>query len=81
MIRVGAVEPIENYRLKVRLSDGRQRVFDVKPYLEFGVFRELKDPAYFRHVKAAFDGVMRPNEQDLSPETIEYKMREEGSSE
>jgi len=76
MIRVEAVEPMEDYQLKVRLSDGRQGIFDVKPYLEIGVFQELKDPTYFRRVQAAFGGVVWPNEQDLSPETIECKMRQ-----
>ena len=77
MTRVEAVEPIEDYQLKVRLTDGRQGIFDVKPYLEIGVFQELKDPEYFRQVKAAFGGVVWPHEQDLSPETIECKMRQE----
>lgn len=77
MIRVEAVEALENYQLKVRLSDGRQGIFDVKPYLEIGVFQELWDPVYFRRVKAAFGGVVWPHEQDLSPETIECKMHQE----
>ncbi len=72
MIKVVAVEPIDNYRLKIRLSDGRQGLFDVTPYLGIGVFRELKDSSYFRRVTAdIFGGVMWPHEQDLSPETIE----------
>ena len=76
MIRVESVEPLDDYQLKIRLSDGRQGVFDVKPYLGIGVFQELKDPTYFRRVKAAFGGIVWPNEQDLSPETIECKLRE-----
>lgn len=75
MISVVAVEPIENYQLKIRLSDGREGVFDVKLYLETGVFQELKDSAYFRRVKASFGGVVWPNEQDFSPETIECELR------
>ncbi len=77
MIRIIAVEPIENYQLKVTLSDGRQGIFDVKPYLEIGVFQELKDPTYFKEVKVEphFGGILWPNEQDLSPETIEFGMR------
>ncbi len=77
MIRVKTVEPMDDYQLKICLSDGRQGVFDVKPYLEIGVFQELKDETYFRRVKAAFGGVVWPHEQDLSPETIECKMRQE----
>ena len=78
MIRVITVEPIENYQLKVLLSNGKQGLFDVKPYLETGVFQELKKPAYFRRVKVEphFGGVMWPNEQDFSPDTIEFKLRD-----
>jgi len=79
MTRVEAVEPIENYQLKIRLSDGRHGIFDMKPYLDIGVFQELKNPTYFRRVKAAYGGIVWPNEQDLSPETIEYNMRQEVS--
>jgi len=79
MISVVAVEPMENYQLKIRLSDDRQEIFDMKPYLDIGVFQELKDPTYFRRVKVEehFGGVVWPNEQDLSPETIEYNLRQE----
>jgi hypothetical protein len=76
MITVVSVEPAENFLLKVRLSDGRQGLFDVSPYLDTGVFRELRDPSYFQRVKAAFGGVVWPNEQDFSPETIECELRQ-----
>ncbi|QTA79651.1 DUF2442 [Desulfonema limicola] len=36
------------YTLSVELSDGRFGIFDVKPYLEKGVFRQLKDKDYFK---------------------------------
>ena len=77
MITVVAVEPADDFQLKVRLSDGREGLFDVTPYLGTGVFQELRDPSYFRRVKAAFGGVVWPNEQDFSPETIECELRQE----
>jgi Protein of unknown function (DUF2442) len=40
---VKVVKPLPDYRLYVEVQDGRKGVFDVKPYLEKGVFRELKD--------------------------------------
>ncbi len=80
MIRIVFVEPAEDYQLKVRLSDGRQGLFDMKPYLNIGVFQELKDQAYFRKVIVAYGGIAWPNEQDLSPETIECGMRQEALS-
>ena len=67
---VARVEPLEDYRILVELVDGRQGVFDLKPYLDHGVFAELKDPAYFRQVYVLFGAVTWPHGQDIAPETI-----------
>ena len=75
-IKVISAEPFEDYRLLIRLSNGKTGVFDVSPYLNKGVFSELRDQRYFRRVLAAFGGVMWPHEQDFSAETIEYEMKE-----
>ena len=77
MVNVISAEPLEDYKLRIRLSDGRTGLFDVSPYLDKGVFHELKEPAYFRCVRVAFGGVTWPHEQDFSPETIEYELQEE----
>ncbi len=77
MIKVISADPVENYKLKVALSNGKQGIFDVAPYLDRGVFHELKDYDYFRRVKVAFGGVMWPHEQDFSADTIEFELREE----
>ena len=74
-LRVLSVTAMENHRLRVALSDGRRGVFDVSPYLDIGVFRELKAPAYFARVKTLFAGVGWPNGQDLSPLKIADEMR------
>ncbi len=71
MVRVVTVEPMEGYRLRVLLSNGKQGIFDVTPYLDKGVFLELKDPVYFRRVKAAFGGVIWPKQ--YAQQTIEDK--------
>jgi hypothetical protein len=67
---VSRVEPLDDYKLHVELVDGRQGTFDMTPYLEKGVFRELKDPAYFRQVHVFLGAVSWPNGQDIAPETI-----------
>jgi predicted component of type VI protein secretion system len=36
---VRTVKPLSDYRIYVELVDGRKGVFDVKPYLDHGVFR------------------------------------------
>ncbi|WP_404416325.1 DUF2442 domain-containing protein [Vreelandella aquamarina] len=64
------VRPMDNYRIYVELKDGRRGYFDVSPYLEHGVFKELKNTAYFAQVGIVFGAVTWPNEQDIAPETL-----------
>lgn len=47
---VKTVKPLLDYCLYVEIKDGRKGVFDLKPYLDRGVFRELRDVHYFNRV-------------------------------
>jgi hypothetical protein len=68
--RVTAVKPGDHYCLEVTFSNGETGIYDCKPLLDFGVFRELRDEAYFRLVRAENGVVTWPNEQDICPDTI-----------
>jgi hypothetical protein len=68
--KVVGVRALDEYRLELNFGTGERRIFDAKPYLERGIFKELKDPAYFRSVQLAYGSVAWPNEQDFSPETL-----------
>lgn len=68
------VKPLSNFQIYVELQDGRKGVFDVKPYLNRGVFRELKNVDYFNQVGVLFGAVTWPHEQDLAPETLIAEM-------
>lgn len=70
MHKVTAVKANDDFSLDLRFDDGSVRRFDVKPYLEYGIFKELKDKDYFQRVKVTFGTVQWPNEQDISPETL-----------
>ena len=67
-------EILSEYTIRVTLSNGKTGIFDVKPYLDKGIFTELKDYGYFRRARIEFGTITWPNEQDFSPETIETKM-------
>lgn len=67
---VVSVKPLSDYRLYVEIADGRRGIFDVKPYLDHGVFRELRNPEYFKQVGIVFGAVTWPHEQDIAPETL-----------
>lgn len=53
-------------------EEGQVRVFDVTPYLDRGVFRELRDETYFRRVRLdrQFGTVEWPNGQDFDPAAL-----------
>ena len=70
MIKVTAVRANEDYTLDLTFSDGSVKRFDVKPYLKYETFKELKDISYFKQVKLAFGTVQWPHEQDIAPETL-----------
>lgn len=70
MITVTAVKPNDDHTLDLKFSDGSLKRFNVKPYLEYKVFQELKDLSYFKQVRLAFGTVSWPHQQDISPETL-----------
>lgn len=71
---VKVVKPLPDFRIYVEIEDGRQGIFDMKPYLDRGVFRELKDVHYFNQVGILFVAVTWPHEQDIAPETLIEEM-------
>ncbi len=71
---VKTVKPLPDYRIYVEIEDGRKGVFDLKPYLVHGAFRELQDVHYFNQVGILFGAITWPNEQDIAPETLLAEM-------
>lgn len=72
---VKLVKPLSNFCLYVEIEDGRKGIFDVKPYLQHGMFRELQDENYFNRVSILFGALTWPNEQDIAPETLLAEMQ------
>lgn len=78
---VKTVHPLDDYRIYVELEDGRKGVFDLKPYLDHGVFRELRDRVYFAQVGIVLGAVTWPHDQDIAPQTLIAEMKPVESSE
>ena len=70
MNKVIGVTANDDFSLDLKFNDGSFRRFDVKPYLDYEVFQELRDPDYFRQVRLGFGTVQWPHEQDISPDTL-----------
>jgi hypothetical protein len=71
---VKMVKPLSGYRIYVEMEGGQKGVFDLKPYLNHGVFSELQDVKYFNQVGIVFGAVTWPHEQDIAPETLLAEM-------
>ena len=48
---VKEVTPQADYHLRVTFTNGEIGIYDCRPLLDFGVFRELRDVGYFRRVR------------------------------
>ncbi|MCI5129948.1 MAG: DUF2442 domain-containing protein [Candidatus Electrothrix sp. EH2] len=68
--RVKSVAATSSYQLKIIFNNGEEGIYDCKPLLDFGVFKELKDVNYFKQAKAQDGTVVWPHEQDISPDTL-----------
>jgi hypothetical protein len=42
----------------------------MKPYLDLGIFQELRDLKLFKTVKTSFDSIEWDNEADIDPEIL-----------
>lgn len=64
------VKPINNFNLILTFENGERRRFDMKPYLDKGIFKELKDIDKFNSVRVSFDTIEWENNADLDPEVL-----------
>ncbi len=80
VVKVKRVEPLEGYKLRVELSNGRKGTFDASRFVRRGgIFRELEDPKYFRQVSVQHGAVTWPHAQDIDPELIDEELQPEPS--
>jgi len=72
-LAVKEVKPLNNYFLLLKFENNEEKIFDMKPYLEIGKFKELKDKNLFNSVKVSFDSIEWDNQLDLDPEFLYEK--------
>lgn len=72
---VESVEPLPDHVLRLTFDTGEVRLFDLKPYLERGVFRGLQNQEVFRQAEVVAGSVEWPGEIDLSHDTLFLRSR------
>jgi hypothetical protein len=68
--RVTKVVPESGHRLRLTFSNGEVRVFDVTPWLDKGLFRELRNEAIFKSARPWHGTVQWSGGQDLCPDAL-----------
>lgn len=51
MFKILKLQILDDYKLHITFYNKEEKIFNVKPYLDKGVFNELKDKTYFSSVK------------------------------
>ena len=65
--------PSRGYTVHVRFEDGLSADVDLSYLLDYGgVFEPLRDPEYFRRLRADGEAgtIVWPNDADIAPETL-----------
>ncbi len=72
---VKSVKPLDGYRLLIKFGNGEEKVFDVSPYLDIGMFAELRNLSLFNSVTVGFDTIEWANHLDIDPEFLYEKSK------
>ena len=65
--------PLEEFNVQVRFEDGTEAEVDLSYLIERGgVFEQLRDPGFFRQLRADEEAgtIVWPNDADIAPETL-----------
>lgn len=72
MILVESVETTPDFSLALTFIGGERRTFDMRPYLDYPVFKCLRNLALFSLARVDYGTVVWPGDIDIAPETL-YK--------
>jgi hypothetical protein len=64
------VEPRDDHTLTLTFEGGEKRSFGMKPYLDWPVFKPLRDLAVFYRVKIVYGSLERPGERDIAHDML-----------
>jgi hypothetical protein len=70
---VKSVSPRKEYKLFIEFDNSEFGILDMCPYLDFGIFSTIKDPALFRQVRVSFDTIEWCGGIDLDPKFVYEK--------
>ncbi|HLX12094.1 MAG TPA: DUF2442 domain-containing protein [Bacteroidota bacterium] len=73
MIRIKSVEPLENFRIRLVLTNGKQKTIDLAPFLQGPIFKPLRQSrSLFQtiHVDEELGTIVWDNGADIDPDVL-----------
>lgn len=70
---VVSVKCEEDFILSIVFDNGESGLLDMKPYLNLGVFKRIRNPSIFKTVHVSFDTIAWESGADLDPEFVYEK--------
>lgn len=67
------VKPLANYKLLLTFEKGIKKIFDMKPYLKYSMYKPLEDIFLFNSVYTNGQTAVWNNDIDIAPETLYEK--------
>jgi hypothetical protein len=71
--RIKKVQANDDFTLLLEFTNSEIKLFNAKPYLIKGIFRELNDINLFKTVRVIDGTIQWIHEQDLCPDTLYLK--------
>ncbi|RPH92527.1 MAG: DUF2442 domain-containing protein [Calditrichaeota bacterium] len=68
--RIKDVKPNDDYTLILTFTNDEVKIFDLKPYLDIGIFKELREKSKFNSVRPLLGSIQWQTGQDLCPDTL-----------
>ena len=68
--RITGVTPLPDYKLIVTFEDSETRLLNMEPYLNKGIYTELRNVSIFNSAHISFDTIEWSNQADIDPEFV-----------
>ena len=76
LVRVQAVEPLENFVVRITFKNGVQKEIDLEKYLRGEIFEPIrKDSKIFRSIKVVGGTIGWDNGADIDPDVLYYDLK------
>jgi hypothetical protein len=67
---VKSVKALENYKLLITFEQNIKKIFDMRPYLQYSMYKPLEDITLFNSVSTNGQTAVWNDEIDIAPETL-----------